>query len=176
MAGEEGSSKREELYRTLLSLKSENGGFRLHKEGEVDIRQASTVIEIACLRSIDCPYLWLFISFMTLLEGFRVDPCYWPVAASFLDGAWKGQLVCPSSSPQYWLHQIQVPGHPVFVLFFFRGAYCAIATASMLHIVTEELMQGLAQYIASCQGYDGGIGGQPGLESHGGYTYCGEDN
>lgn len=87
----EGSSKREALYKTLLSLKSENGGFRLHKEGEVDI----------------------------------------------------------------------------------RGAYCAIATASMLHLITDELTQGLPEYIASCQGYDGGIGGEPGLESHGGYTYCG---
>ncbi|KAL8454521.1 hypothetical protein Emed_000242 [Eimeria media] len=53
------------------------------------------------------------------------------------------------------------------------GAYCAIATASMLRILTDELMEGLAEYITSCQGYDGGIAGEPGLESHGGYTYCG---
>lgn len=91
LEGEEGVRRREALYNTLLSLKSENGGFRLHREGEVDI----------------------------------------------------------------------------------RGAYCAIAAASMLQILTDELAEGLAEYVASCQGYDGGIGGEPGLESHGGYTYCG---
>ncbi|XP_026191960.1 protein farnesyltransferase subunit beta [Cyclospora cayetanensis] len=91
LEGEEGSSRREAVYKILLSLKSENGGFMLHKDGEVDI----------------------------------------------------------------------------------RGAYCAIATASMLHMLTEELTDGLAEYVASCQGYDGGIAGERGLESHGGYTYCG---
>lgn len=43
----------------------------------------------------------------------------------------------------------------------------------MLHILTDELTEGLAEYIVSCQGYDGGIAGEPHLESHGGYTYCG---
>ncbi|KAL8424584.1 hypothetical protein Efla_003700 [Eimeria flavescens] len=95
----DGFSKREALYKTLLSLKSENNGFRLHKEGEVDIRRVATL-------------------------------------------------------PQ-------------------KGAYCAIATASMLRILTDEMMEGLAEYVTSCQGYDGGIAGEPGLESHGGYTYCG---
>lgn len=28
-------------------------------------------------------------------------------------------------------------------------------------------------FLVSLQSFDGGISGEPGLESHGGYTYCG---
>ncbi|CBZ54041.1 putative protein farnesyltranstransferase beta subunit [Neospora caninum Liverpool] len=54
-----------------------------------------------------------------------------------------------------------------------RGTYCAVATASMLHMLTDELIEGVAEYVAGCQTYEGGIAGEPGLEAHGGYTYCG---
>eukprot|EP01054_Gregarina_sp_Poly1_P006187 Gregarina_sp_Poly_1__6186@NODE_3275_length_1218_cov_77_532580_g2079_i0_p2_GENE_NODE_3275_length_1218_cov_77_532580_g2079_i0NODE_3275_length_1218_cov_77_532580_g2079_i0_p2_ORF_typecomplete_len131_score14_75Prenyltrans/PF00432_21/1_6e09Prenyltrans/PF00432_21/3_8e15Prenyltrans/PF00432_21/4_4e02SQHop_cyclase_N/PF13249_6/0_013SQHop_cyclase_N/PF13249_6/0_45_NODE_3275_length_1218_cov_77_532580_g2079_i078470 len=54
-----------------------------------------------------------------------------------------------------------------------RGTYCAIASASMTGILDEQLAAGVADYIKSCQGYDGGIAGMPGAESHAGYTYCG---
>ncbi|CEL97727.1 unnamed protein product [Vitrella brassicaformis CCMP3155] len=54
-----------------------------------------------------------------------------------------------------------------------RGVYCAIATASMLHLLTDELVDGIPQHIAACQRWDGGIASEPGSESHGGYTYCG---
>jgi len=54
-----------------------------------------------------------------------------------------------------------------------RGTYCAIAVASMLHIVTDELIQGVPEYVQRCQTYEGGIAGEAGLEAHGGYSYCG---
>ncbi|KEP60615.1 UNVERIFIED_CONTAM: prenyltransferase and squalene oxidase repeat-containing protein [Hammondia hammondi] len=54
-----------------------------------------------------------------------------------------------------------------------RGTYCAVATASMLHMLTDELVEGVPEYVAACQTYEGGIAGEPGLEAHGGYTYCG---
>ncbi len=54
-----------------------------------------------------------------------------------------------------------------------RGCYCAIATASMLHILTDELMEGVPEYIRRCQTWEGGIAGEEGLEAHGGYSYCG---
>ncbi|KAL8438106.1 hypothetical protein ACSSS7_000471 [Eimeria intestinalis] len=41
----DGLNKRKALYQTLLSLKSENKGFRLHKEGEVDIRQVANGLQ-----------------------------------------------------------------------------------------------------------------------------------
>mmetsp|Transcript_31034 Transcript_31034/g.69917 ORF Transcript_31034/g.69917 Transcript_31034/m.69917 type:complete len:448 (+) Transcript_31034:46-1389(+) len=54
-----------------------------------------------------------------------------------------------------------------------RGCYCAIATASMLHILTDELLEGVPDYIRRCQTWEGGIAGEEGLEAHGGYSYCG---
>jgi len=54
-----------------------------------------------------------------------------------------------------------------------RGCYCVLATAKLLNILTPELTAGVAEFIASCQTHDGGIGGYPGNEAHGGYTFCG---
>merc|ERR1740121_1281870 len=54
-----------------------------------------------------------------------------------------------------------------------RGTYCAIAVASMLHILTDELAEGVPEYISRCQTFEGGIAGEEGLEAHGGYSYCG---
>lgn len=45
-----------------------------------------------------------------------------------------------------------------------RGCYCAIATASMLHILTDELLEGVPEYISRCQTWEGGIAGEEGLE------------
>jgi protein farnesyltransferase subunit beta len=52
------------------------------------------------------------------------------------------------------------------------GTYCAMVIATMLNIMTPELTEGAAEYIATCQTYEGGIGGEPGAEAHGGYTFC----
>lgn len=54
-----------------------------------------------------------------------------------------------------------------------RGTYCAMAVASMLHILTDELVEGVPEYIRRCQTYEGGLAGEIGLEAHGGYSYCG---
>eukprot|EP00927_Polykrikos_kofoidii_P052422 TRINITY_DN46238_c0_g1_i1.p1 TRINITY_DN46238_c0_g1~~TRINITY_DN46238_c0_g1_i1.p1 ORF type:complete len:454 (+),score=78.50 TRINITY_DN46238_c0_g1_i1:144-1505(+) len=54
-----------------------------------------------------------------------------------------------------------------------RGTYCAIAVASMLHMITDELIEGVPEYVARCQTFEGGIAGEQGLEAHGGYSYCG---
>ncbi|EDW84306.1 uncharacterized protein Dwil_GK13218 [Drosophila willistoni] len=57
-----------------------------------------------------------------------------------------------------------------------RGAYCAISCAKLLNLpqlVLKELFAGTGDWIASCQTYEGGFGGAPDLEAHGGYTFCG---
>merc|ERR1711957_186560 len=48
-----------------------------------------------------------------------------------------------------------------------------MGVASMLHILTDELMEGVGAYVARCQTWEGGIAGEEGLEAHGGYSYCG---
>jgi protein farnesyltransferase subunit beta len=54
-----------------------------------------------------------------------------------------------------------------------RGSYCALAVAKLLGILTPELAANTAQFIQKCQTYEGGLGGSPGVEAHGGYTFCG---
>uniref|UniRef100_A0A8D0G6U0 Protein farnesyltransferase subunit beta n=1 Tax=Sphenodon punctatus TaxID=8508 RepID=A0A8D0G6U0_SPHPU len=54
-----------------------------------------------------------------------------------------------------------------------RSAYCAASVASLTNIITPTLFEGTADWIARCQNWEGGIGGVPGMEAHGGYTFCG---
>jgi len=53
-----------------------------------------------------------------------------------------------------------------------RGTYCAIVVASYLNLLTPEITEKVPEYIKSCQTYEGGIGGCPGNEAHGGYAFC----
>ena len=54
-----------------------------------------------------------------------------------------------------------------------RGTYCAIAVASILQILDDTMTDKVGEYVKSCQTYEGGIAGEPGMEAHGGYSYCG---
>ncbi|WKY13786.1 hypothetical protein Q1695_004543 [Nippostrongylus brasiliensis] len=54
-----------------------------------------------------------------------------------------------------------------------RGTYCALAVAALCGIMTDKLKDGTAEWIVKCQTYEGGFGGEPMTEAHGGYTYCG---
>ncbi|KAG2457408.1 protein farnesyltransferase subunit beta [Polypterus senegalus] len=54
-----------------------------------------------------------------------------------------------------------------------RSAYCAASVASLTNIITPTLFEGTPNWITRCQNWEGGIGGVPGLEAHGGYTFCG---
>lgn len=54
-----------------------------------------------------------------------------------------------------------------------RGVYCALAIASLLNMLTDELSEGVLSYLKSCQNYEGGFGSCPHIdEAHGGYTFC----
>eukprot|EP00123_Amoebidium_parasiticum_P018047 comp24079_c0_seq6/m.43356 comp24079_c0_seq6/g.43356 ORF comp24079_c0_seq6/g.43356 comp24079_c0_seq6/m.43356 type:complete len:402 (-) comp24079_c0_seq6:362-1567(-) len=53
-----------------------------------------------------------------------------------------------------------------------RGCYCAVSVAVLCGLDLDTLFQGTADWIASCQTYEGGYGGQPGAEAHGGYSFC----
>lgn len=53
-----------------------------------------------------------------------------------------------------------------------RATYCALAVASVLDIMTEELTCHVFEWVMACQTYEGGFGGEPGNEAHGGYSFC----
>jgi len=56
-----------------------------------------------------------------------------------------------------------------------RGCYCALATCHMLRLNKTQLADAcsLDSFVAACQSMEGGLGGEPGNEAHGGYAFCG---
>ncbi|KAF9990484.1 hypothetical protein BGZ75_001664 [Mortierella antarctica] len=54
-----------------------------------------------------------------------------------------------------------------------RGTYCAMSVASLTNILNPELRDGVAEFVARCQSFEGGLGAYPGVEAHGGYAFCG---
>mmetsp|Transcript_5893 Transcript_5893/g.6125 ORF Transcript_5893/g.6125 Transcript_5893/m.6125 type:complete len:446 (+) Transcript_5893:1476-2813(+) len=53
-----------------------------------------------------------------------------------------------------------------------RSCYTALVVARLLNLLTPELIGNTAEYILSCQSYEGGFGGEPNNEAHGGYNFC----
>jgi protein farnesyltransferase subunit beta len=53
-----------------------------------------------------------------------------------------------------------------------RSTYTVVSIASLLNMLTPELVAGTAEYLLSCQSFDGGFAGMPGGEAHGGYSFC----
>lgn len=53
-----------------------------------------------------------------------------------------------------------------------RGVYCALAVSTICGIRDDKLTKNCIEWIVSCQTYEGGFGGFPGCEAHGGYTFC----
>ena len=48
-----------------------------------------------------------------------------------------------------------------------------MAIATLLNIRTEEISKGTAEWLVSCQTFEGGIAGSPtSAEAHGGYAFC----
>lgn len=54
-----------------------------------------------------------------------------------------------------------------------RGAYCALVAAKLTNVYTPDMFKDTDEWIAKCQTWEGGFGGCPGMEAHGGYAYCG---
>lgn len=53
-----------------------------------------------------------------------------------------------------------------------RAIYCALSSAKLTNIYSEEMFEDTAKYISQCQTYEGGFGAAPGTEAHAGYTFC----
>lgn len=73
--------------------------------------------------------------------------------------------------PMGWLrkgHQLQslIPTSRTM----FLDASWTLQVAHILNLPMAELARGVGQFVASCQTYEGGIGGEPGNEAHGGYA------
>lgn len=54
-----------------------------------------------------------------------------------------------------------------------RCTFVAVLLNKMLNLENSSIEDGVDEYIASCQSFDGGISPVPSVEAHGGYTFCG---
>ena len=55
-----------------------------------------------------------------------------------------------------------------------RSTYCSLILADVLNLIdNKQLREGIGDFIASCQTYEGGIACLPFGEAHAGYTFCG---
>lgn len=54
-----------------------------------------------------------------------------------------------------------------------RAAYIAVLAGKLFGFLDESITDGVADHIAKCQTYEGGIAPTPNTEAHAGYTYCG---
>jgi len=53
-----------------------------------------------------------------------------------------------------------------------RAVYCAVVVTELTNTGTPSLFDRTAEWVIRCQTYEGGFGGFPGMEAHGGYTFC----
>ncbi|KAK9503045.1 hypothetical protein O3M35_011698 [Rhynocoris fuscipes] len=53
-----------------------------------------------------------------------------------------------------------------------RGIYCAVSIYNLLKLKDYQLFENSIPWITRCQTYEGGFAGNPGMEAHGGYTFC----
>lgn len=76
-----------------------------------------------------------------------------------------------------WLASLQQPSTGSFRMHHdgeidVRATYCAAVVASLLALEDSIDARAAAAYVASCQTYEGGFGGELWSEAHGGYTFC----
>lgn len=89
------------------------------------------------------------------------------------------QLLTAKRLPLYlWMRSLQQADDGAFVMHHdgerdVRATYCLLAVAKLLGILTPQLGSPSAiRFVASCQTWEGGFGGEPAAEAHGGYAFC----
>ncbi|CAB4038020.1 farnesyltransferase subunit beta-like, partial [Paramuricea clavata] len=92
---------------------------------------------------------------------------YYPQAYDAIDrkGLLRFLLGCHTSEGAFRMHhdgEVDI-----------RGAYCAVVSARITNVYIHELFHNTGEWIKSCQTYEGGFSGEPGVEAHGGYSFCG---
>ncbi|XP_041131303.1 protein farnesyltransferase subunit beta-like [Polyodon spathula] len=107
----------------------------------------------------------------------HLAPTYAAVNALCIIGTEEAYNVIDRQKLLDFLYSLKQPGGS-FVMHVggevdVRSAYCAASVASLTNIITASLFEGTPNWITRCQNWEGGIGGVPGLEAHGGYTFCG---
>ncbi|CAI5450345.1 unnamed protein product [Caenorhabditis angaria] len=92
----------------------------------------------------------------------------------------KNEKALESINKESLFQYLKASKHPIHGGFYMhfggeidmRSAYCALAICQIIGLPMDELSDGTAEWVISCQTYEGGFGGEPYTEAHGGYTFC----
>ncbi len=109
----------------------------------------------------------------------HLAPSYAAVNALAILGGDSGAFhVVDRAALVKWMNSLRNPADGSFVMHEdgevdIRGVYCALSVARLLNVYSESLFEKTAEWTLACQTYEGGFGGEPGMEAHGGYTFCG---
>ncbi|CAF1488913.1 unnamed protein product, partial [Adineta steineri] len=109
----------------------------------------------------------------------HLAPTYAAVNSLCLLRSQKAYEVIDRKKLSAWLKTIRDPINGSFSLHIdgesdIRATYCAASVATVCQLEDRiELFQNTAEWVVSCQTYEGGFGACPGAEAHGGYSFCG---
>ncbi|CAF2957240.1 unnamed protein product [Rotaria sp. Silwood2] len=109
----------------------------------------------------------------------HLAPTYAAVNALCLLRSEKAYNIIDRKKLSAWLQTICDPLNGSFSLHIdgesdIRATYCAATVATLCQLEDRaELFEDTAEWVASCQTYEGGFGACPGAEAHGGYSFCG---
>jgi protein farnesyltransferase subunit beta len=112
----------------------------------------------------------------------HLAPTYAAIAALVTIGTEEALEVVDRPALRHFLLRMCVPAHRAGGMTVHEGGeidiracYLAIASAYLAGLDVQEVAKegSVVSYICRCQTHEGGLGGEPGNEAHGGYTYCG---
>jgi len=107
----------------------------------------------------------------------HLAPTYGAVNALCCLGTRRAYSVVDREKLAQWMNSLRLPDGS-FVMHRdgevdIRGVYCALSVARLANIYTPALFHRTTEWVLRCQTYEGGFGGAPGMEAHGGYSFCG---
>lgn len=107
----------------------------------------------------------------------HLAPTYATVNALVILGGNEAYKIINRETLVEWMNQLRLDDGS-FIMHIggevdIRGVYCALSVAMLTNTFSEELFHKTAQWVLKCQTYEGGFGGVPGMEAHGGYSFCG---
>jgi len=107
----------------------------------------------------------------------HLAPTYAAVNALAIIGTEEALSVVDRPSLASWLDKLRCPDGAFLMHedgeLDIRGVYCALSAARLTNVYSSDLFAGTEKWLQRCQTYEGGFGGVPGMEAHGGYSFCG---
>ncbi|KAK6256488.1 hypothetical protein SCA6_017793 [Theobroma cacao] len=158
------SINREKLYTFLRRMKDPNGAFRMHDDGEIDVRACYTAISVASLLNILDDDLVqdvgnYILSCQTYEGGIAGEP------GSEAHGGICQFVACGIASIQY--EKASTSSDNLFI----RYTFCGLATMILINEVDRLDLSSLIDWVVFRQGVEGGFQGRTNKLVDGCYSF-----